>query len=487
MNRKLFLLLIALMLALAAGCNQEVPVASETLTPPTAPVEQLTLQVNDSTIGQLDDYPDLKFLDLSGSTCYEAITQYIKTHPRISVTYTVALGSMVVSNNDTALVVDPGACDYETLAENLQYLPKLTQVQLPLTDYTAQQIVALEGLYPEITWDYSIILLGQELTHDATSLNLSVLTSSRVAEAAEKLSLFPNLTSVELMDAYGKSELTIREVAQLMDAAPHIQFHYAFPLFGSTVSTADTRLEFVGQDLGDNAEAQLREAFTILRNCEYLLLDDCGLSNDTLAKLRDEFRGKTQIVWRVRFGVASRYSVLSDVETLYIPHSLTDETSGPMAYLENIKNLYICPTAGVWNVDFVANMPQLEICILSGTYIQSLESFANATNLKYLELAHCGHIEDITPLAGCENLQYLNLSHTKVTDLTPLYDLPLKQFCAVVSKIPYSQQKELTERMHDCDFRFEGTNAYGTGWRYQPDGSYTEIYAKIREIFDLDN
>ena len=80
-------------------------------------------------------------------------------------------------------------------------------------------------------------------------------------------------------------------------------------------------------------------------------------------------------------------------------------------------------------------------------------------------------------------MEHLNLSYTKVTDLAPLHGLPLKQFCAVVSQIPFSEQTAITELMPECDIRFDGTQAYGTSWYYTKSGIKTEIYNKILEIF----
>lgn len=485
MNRKFLLLILALVLALLAGCEQA-PAETTTQPQPTEPIEHLAVVVTEDTIGLLDSYVDLKTLDLSGSTCYEAIAQYIENHPKVDVSYTVKLGTVTASQDTTALVLDPGACDYETLAANLAYLPKVTEVQLPRTTYSAQELTALEGLYPEVAWSYSIILLGQELTKDTATLNLSVLTSDRVQEAAEKLRIFPNLTTVELMDAYGKCGLSKEDVKTLMDAAPNVRFHYVFDLFGKTVSTDDTRIEFVKQEIGNEGEGEIRAALSVLPNCEYLLLDDCGIDYEILAAIREDFRATTKVVWRVYFGVTDRYTYLTDTDTVRCVYNVTDSTCGPMKYCEDVKYMDLGHNEELHNIDFIAYMPNLEICILSGSPIESLEPFANSTKLIFLELAYCGHIDDISPLAGCTSLENLNISYTKATDMSALYELPLKQLCAVVSKIPWSEQEELMDLLPDCTFRFDGTQPYGTGWRYKKSGAYTDIYAKVREVFQLD-
>ncbi len=479
-QRILFLLVLLLLLT---GCSQE---PAETTPPTPPPVEHVTAVVTEETILLLEDYPDLKSVDLSGSTCYEAIFRFMENHPKVAVTYTVKLGSVTVSEDETFLILDPGACDYETLVTNLRYLPKMTHIQLPRTPYTAQELAALEGLFPQITWDYSVILLGQELTKQTESMNLSVLTSERVAETAAMLANFPNLAAVELMDSYGQCGLTTEEICLLMDTLPQVRFHYVIDLFGKIVSTEDTRIEFVEVPIGNEGEAAIREALTVLRGCEYLLLDDCGIDSEILADIREDFRETTQVVWRIRFGENKVHSYLTDTETVRAVYGVTDRTCGELAYCEKVKYLDLRQNGDLHNISFIASMPELEMCVLSGCPIETLEPFANSAKLIFLELAHCGQLKDISALSGCTALEHLNLSHTQVTEVTALRELPLKQFCAVVSQIPFSEQTSLTELMPECDFRFDGAQAYGTGWYYTRSGIKTDIYKKLLEVFGLE-
>lgn len=479
-QRILFLLALLLLLC---GCEQK-PV--ETTPPTEPPVEHVTAVVTEDTIALLEDYPALRSADLSGSTCYEAIFQFMKDHPKVAVTYTVNLGTVTVSEDETSVILDPGACDYETLVTNLRYLPKMTRIQLPRTLYTAQELAALEGLFPQITWDYSVILLGQELTKQTESVNLSVLTSERVAETAAMLANFPNLTQAELMDSYGQCGLTKEEIGLLMDAVPHVRFHYVFDLFGKTVSTEDTRIEYVEVPIGNEGEGAIREALTVLRSCEYLLLEDCGIDSDVLARIREDFRDRIQVVWRVRFGENKVHSYLTDTDTVRAVFGVTDSTCGELAYCESVKYLDLRQNGELHDLSFIASMPELEICVLSGCPVETLAPFAASEKLTFLELAHCGQLTDISALAGCTALEHLNLSYTQVTEVNALRELPLKQFCAVVSQIPFSEQTALAELMPECDFRFDGTQAYGTGWYYTKSGIKTEIYAKLLEVFGLE-
>lgn len=480
------LLLCALALALLlAGC-QEAPVQETTTTPTTVatepPVEQIKMVVTEDTIAQLEEYPSLKKADLTGSTCYAAIAEYAAKHPKVELTYTVALGTVKANNTDQELVLAPGACEYAVLAENLAYLPHVETVSLPRTTYTAQEINALRGMYPDIMWDFSVILLGQELTEETTELNLSVLEPERVADAASLLGLFPNITKVELMDSYGQSLLSKEDVRVLQEGAPNVLFHYTFELFGKTVSTMDERIEYVKEDIGNEGEEELRSALAILQGCSYFLLDDCGFDYEILGKLRDEFP-RTELVWRIHVW---QRSWLTDTDTLRAVYHVDDNNCDPFKYCTKTKYIDMGHNEELTNIDFISYMPDLEIVILSGSPITDLTPFANCTKLVFLELAYCGYIDDVSPLEGCTSLAHINLSYTKVSDISPLYELPLEQLCAVKSKIKWSSWEQIIDLHPNCSIRYDGSQPYGTGWRYKKSGAYTDIYAKVREVFNLD-
>ena len=162
--KKLFWIVacIALILSLASGC-QGGPLPGEAKEETQPPVETLALVVTEENISQLEDYPHLKYLDLTGSTCYKAILAYAASHPGVEVLYSVTLDTVEALSNARELILDPGTCTYETLSTQLAYLPRLEKITLPRTEFSPREIIALEGLYPQITWDYSVILLGQEL------------------------------------------------------------------------------------------------------------------------------------------------------------------------------------------------------------------------------------------------------------------------------------------------------------------------------------
>ena len=285
----LTLLLVFVLVFSLAGCNNSPDVGCET-------IREVKMVVTAQDIALLETYPHLEKADLTGSTCYAEIAAYMAKHPEVAVTYTVELGGTTVPNGETALTLTDGSYDYNTLLSNIQYLPKLISLSLPATRLATGQVDALRKAYPNLAIDCSIRLNGVELNADTTELNLSAITSEQVDAYAEKLGLLPNLEKIELMAADGTSKLSLGDVKKLQAAAPNAKLNYTFTLFGKTISVADQRMEFVDVKIGDEGEQQLRDALDILTTFTYVKLENCGLSEGVITKLRSDYPN-IEFVW----------------------------------------------------------------------------------------------------------------------------------------------------------------------------------------------
>lgn len=504
-----FLRISALGLCLAAllalgGCAKEpaetVPTEPEIITLPTAPpeaetvaetdpkelVEQLAVVLEAGEIYTLEHYPSLKAVDLSGSTCYETILHYMEKHPEVDVTYTVDLGGTAVSNKVSSATLAGGRYDPALLLENLQYLPGLTAISMEDVDMTAEQAMALRETYPDISLDYTVELLGNSYGSGTTELDLSGMGSAQVEAVLPKLGLLTNLQSVQLSNS-----LSIEDVAKLQDANPGAVFKYSFSLFGKTISTTDTEIIYKNQSIGNSGEENIRRALPILDSCERFVLDNCGLDNEVLAGIREDFRGQVKVIWRVYFGTNGRYNTLTDDDTIRAVYNVTDDTCGPMQYLEDVKYMDIGHNEYLTDLSFTAYMPELEVLIASGCAVTDLTGIENCKKLTWLELASCGKLKDISPLDGCEGLKYLNLSFTGVSSYAALDGLPLERFVCLSPKASTNEQNTFIaiHPKDQCITVFYGySNPYGYGWRYDDNGKTMFWYYKdvIREVFNYD-
>ena len=452
------LLLMCVMLLAACGKPGD-PGQTES---PVPDVEEITLVVTEQTIHQLEDYPNLKKADLSGSTCYAQIADYAKEHPQVEVIYTIDLGASQPNADVETLTLE--SFDYDLLLENLRYFPRLRELNLPGMELTFQQLQELRHVYPELSLRYTVALLGQEISSEAIEADLSAMTSENVEEAAAALPLLPNLRTVKLSDEEGNSALSVEEVHTLQESAPEVMLDYTFDLFGQRISTTDERVEFHSKKIGDSREPELRQALDIMKGCKYLLLEHCYFSDEVLAQLREDYRDQTKIVWRIYFAKAG--SCLTDRTVLRYVYNVTNSTVKQLKYCEDVEYIDFGHNEILSDWSWVSNMPRLKAIIASGSIIKDLTPFENCKELEFLELSNCGLVTDLSPLSGCESLKRLNISYTHVEDLSPLDKLPLECFVYVKPRASQEELDRFGEVHPECLTQYEG-NEYGTPWRYE--------------------
>ena len=439
-------------------------------------------------------FPNLKTLDASQCDDYEVLAVADATLTDCELTYYVYLGhpghqlhyqSDYVKLGFPELLVGEPDYDFEQLMQNLVYLPDLKELHLENTVYSLEQVQSLREAYPDVAITATAEVFGQEYELDTTTeLDLSHLTSDRVEATAQVLSCLPNLSYVELMDENGESALSLEDVRVLAAAAPNTAFNYTFELFGQTISTAAETVEYVDVSIGNEGVEEIRAALDLLNACTYFKLDNCGIDNETMAQLRDDYPD-VKIVWRIQVW---QRTWLTDTEVLRAVYHVDDKNCGPFKYLTDVKYIDLGHNETLTDYSFVSYMPNLEICIASGSPVTDLTPFASCKKLEFLELAWCGHLEDLSPLAECESLKYLNICRTAVKDISPLENLPLERLHFFPCPLDQSVRDAYQEAHPDCWAKFTGSsnNPYGVGWRYDEDGTYSDCYAKVREVFNLD-
>lgn len=485
------LLLAAVLTCLLCGCAEQ---NGTGLTPVKAPAaadysaEEIAMVVTPGTISRLDSYPNLKTADLSGSTCYQTMAEYAEQHPEINVIYSVPICGRLIPADSENLAFLEEEYNASDLLENLRYLPKLKTVSLPGSLLTLNDLKLLQLRLPGVAINYDVNVAGILCDGNAESIDLSALSSGSVPLAAAELPMLTRLKQVELTDAYGQSRLTVEDVAMLQSAAPDVVFHYSFELFGRMVSTTDQEVYYADQNIGnqENAEYLLRRALNIMRGCKRFVLDNCKFDNETLARIREEYRGQTKVVWRVWFSTDG--SSLTDREMLRVTFHLKDSNCHDLVYCEDVKYLDIGHNEQLYNIDFIAGMPNLVAVIVSGAPISDMAPFAGCTKLEMLEVAFCGYVKDISPLAECASLERVNIGFTKVDSLSVLDDKNITILIDTNTRVSNAERKRFEQLHPDALVQHSGAQPYGYPWRYLSDKlTYNEYYSMLRTVFDYDN
>lgn len=450
-------------------------------------IESLSMVVTENTIRELDEYPNLRKLDLTGSTCYTAIMVYIQNHPQVEVTYSVDFYSTSAICWAENISIPGEGVTFPILRTNLVYLPNLKSLHLPRTTLKYSEIKALRVAYPDVEITYTVSFRGTEFGENTETVNLAGMTVDEITSVIGILEALPNLNYAELMNASGTCELSRQDVKRLVEAAPDVRFHYVFNLFGRTVSTSDEEIKFEKLSLTTADETEIREAMSIMAPGSSLILDRCGLASEFLDSIRQDF-DDVDLVWRVYYGTDSRYTALTNATTIRSVYNVTDSTCSELRYVRSAKYIDMGHNDTLTDLSFIGYMPDLEILILSGCAASDLSGFENCKKLEYLELANCLKLSDISPLAGCANLKYLNICYTKVSSLMPLDGLPIQNLFCKQTRVAADEQKQFKEIHPDATAVFTGRDPYaGAGWRYTDNGyHYTEFYKKVREVFNLD-
>ena len=481
--RKLLLLILCLVMLLPvlAGCAQNED------TEPTIPrfkflrkkAETLTIAAVQEDFPLLEECTNLQYLDLTGSTCYDLILEYVENHPQVEVVYTAPLGKLTLSNSETQAALEPTSYDAAALTSQLAYLPRLKTLELPKTTLTAEELASLRDQYPALDVIYTAQILGKEYTPDTDYLDLTEMMPADLNDAVSTLPLLPAVTDITLSD-----NLTPADVKTLMEQFPEITFQYTFELFGKTLSTSDERVEYTDENIGNAGVEQIRAALDIMPNCTYLKLEACGIDNEVLASLREDYPNTT-IAWRVYFGP---YTTMTDDEVIRAVYNVNNSHVDILKYCTGAKYIDMGHNPELTDLSFVANMPDLEIMIASGSSVRNLDGFENCKKLEWLELAYCYSLEDISALKDCDSLRFLNISFSLVPDLSPIEQLPLERFLYLNPKIDKETQTAFEENHPDCWTRFTGQNPYSLGWRYEDIGeTFSEYYLHVRDVFDLDD
>ena len=452
---------------------------------------ELTISsLSDQDIAVLAAYfPNLKTVDASRCGDYAMLEKLQQRLPDLDVNYEVSLGEVSFAPDTTELVLGPEVFDLDTLTANLQYLPEITAVTFLRTELTAEQVQTLRDTFPEVAFGYTVTILGEEYDEGTETINLSAMESSELEQTLSRLRMLPKLFAVELCDLDGTVKLTKPEAKALMDALPEAAVHYEFDFFGTRISTDDEEIEIKNVKIGDEGESEVRAALDLLPRCKRFVLENCQISNEVMAKLRDDYRGRTKVVWRVYIG--SGASSMSDAQIFRSTYYLVDANCANLTYLEDVRFMDIGHNEYLKDSSFISGMKSLEYVIISGSMISDLKPFANCKNLKVLEAAFCEYIQSAEGLEACENLQMVNLSNTHVVDLSPLDKLPLTHLCVKeenngVSRVPAQEQERFIALHPDCWTTFSGTQPYGQGWRYDESDKALDWYATIRKVFRYD-
>ena len=396
--------------------------------------EDLTVQIITGETALLDQFTKLRRADFSGSSCVEEIAAWAAANPQVDVTYTVNFPNGTVVNN-RATTLDLSTVDASGAQEAIRMmtaLPDLQSVDLGTigSGFSQADLQTLAQVLPDVDFRYNIQLLGQTLSPDTESLDLSTASAEDIAAA---LPVLPSMTKLKTLHLGAEGgPITWDTIDALNRACPNVTFDYGFSLWGVNANLADEGINFSHISMNDEGAA-VRRILPYMHNCKGVDMDTCGVSHAAMAQIRDENPGMN-VVWRVNFGTG--YSVRTDVEKILASSpsrggDLNSDNVQVLKYCTKVKYLDLGHNDDINDISFVSCMPDLEVFIIAINDVSDISPLANCPHLEYLEI-NSTNVTDLSPLVNCQELVHLNIGRNVnqdenrpvVTDLTPLFSLP---------------------------------------------------------------
>ncbi len=333
-------------------------------------------------------FPELKLLDGTQCTDYEALLAAQEACPGCQVQYQLTLGDIQV--REDAATLELTDADGEELLEKLRYLPRLERIALTGTLPALEILEQLGSTYPDITAAYQVSLEGRAISSTAELVDLTGLTPS-YEEAAELLRWFPRAKTVNMKGC----GLTDGEMMALADTFSDKFFLWDMTIGEVVVSTDTQEIDISGQKV--ESPQQIEDLLPYFPNVKKVVMSKCGLDDETMDALNKRHED-IRFVWSIRIQL---YYVRTDT-TYFFPFRLHQDM--------------VCSNADLYPLRYCTDIEAIDI----GHHpIKDCEWAAFMPNLKYLILAYT-QISDITPLTGLKNLVYLELESSQVKDYSPL-------------------------------------------------------------------
>lgn len=424
-------------------------------------------------------FSDLKSVDASNCTDYEALLALRDAYPALEVTAFVTIGGKAVPM-DAQRAVLRADTPLAELLEKLPFLPGLCRVSFAGGAVSYEMQDALAAAFPELSFRWDVEVLGKTASSAAKEISFAgrTLTAQDVETLCDNLFRFPALERIDLTGC----GLTGEQIQAVRGACGAVVV-YELTLFGKTVSTDALELDFSGIRMGLPGAAVIENALGEFPLLEKVVMCDCAISNEDMAALNDRHEN-VRFVWRVYF---SEFSLRTD-DTNFIAARVRNDFP---IYSNDLEVLKYCPDLqaldlghkDITHLNFLRYVPHLKYLILVENDVNDITPIGELQELTYLEMfwTKC---EDISPLQNCKALTDLNISY--------IYCRPAKCLETLVNmpqleRLWYCGNNLNDEQLEELQTALPNTEMYlaargeptGSTWREHPH------YFEMRDFFGM--
>ncbi len=320
----------------------------------------------------------------------------------------------------------------------------------------------------------NIDFFGRAYNDDTTKLTISESDISGLEHSlvysgiCDALLNFPKL---ELMDVKVAS-LTLDEMTELKNAYPSVRFVWNIDLYGNEISSDDSGADISGIEVTDIED--LKKKLSLLYDLTYIDMCDCGLSNEEMEELKNEFPD-IKFVWKVTLGlwtIRTDTVAFSTLKDGTITYRLTNDDCKVLKYCTDMVALDLGHNK-VTDLSFLEYMPELKILILvdnwltdtQSPYLYDLSMLKYCPKLMYLEI-FVGDVTDISVFDYLPNLVDLNISYNPISDVSHLLNFnKLERLYIEHTSLTEQDYELLKETYPDAYIVYYGEGSVDQGWR----------------------
>lgn len=476
----LFLLLSVLLICLTSSCQSAGEVESHETKVPEVEIFGHVVRADTAEIAflgdEITDIPalsvglklltNLEKVDLGSFHMFEEEMRSLADEfPGVTfeyVPYVSVAGSAVPSDAQSIEIEGHSEYDFELLRQELSALKNLKSVAFGDDPIPADDLARLKTDFPQVEFTAIVTytIAGKAFREDITELDLS--GTPAVEDLADTLELFPLLEEIDLHD----TGMPLERLLELKAACPSLIIKADVKLAGEIFSTEAEELDLNSKKI-QNYD-QFFDAIALFPQLSKAEMCDCGLTNEQLEALRNAYPD-TKFVWRIYLGKwslrtdAVAFSVLI---TNYSHRRMTSEDIEVLKYCTDLQALDLGHQA-ITDLSVIGeHLTELRILILADNKITDLSPLANLPHLHYLEF-FVNRVTDLTPLAQCRELVDLNISYNySISDITPLLELPLLERLWLESvSVSQANVNLLRETYPDAIIINRGSGSVDQGWR----------------------
>ena len=318
--------------------------------------------------------------------------------------------------------------------------------------------VNYDSNYPIELYDLLVPINTEEIDLSNTKIDDTII---------EKLSKFKNIKKINLKGQSLSSKLQ----HDLITAYPDVNFEWSITILDKSVDSNIETLNLSKCKINDLSS--FKSSLSMLKNLKYLDMSDCNLSNEELAKLREEFPN-TKIVWKIYLG---KWSLKTDAVafSVLVAHfdyvRMKSKDIEVLKYCTDLQALDLGHQS-ITDISVIGDyLPNLRLLILADNKIKDITPLSKLKHLHYLEL-FMNNIKDITPLVSCKELVDLNLAHIPALhDFSPLLknDFPLlERLCMQNSGGTAKYYSSIKAKYPKVTIVHKGYGSTHSGWRTHP-------------------